>query len=75
MLKLIEGYYIVKIHALIDDADAPEEKAALSNLETWLGNAIKQLEAGRPLVVPDDAEMLAFKEPDDTNDKSGNDDW
>lgn len=74
LLKLIEGSYVVKIHALIDDADAPEEKAALSNLETWLGTTLKQLAAGRPLQVPDDAEMAVFKEPDDTTDKQ-NDDW
>ena len=74
LLKLIETSFIVKIHTLIDDADAPEEKAALSNLETWLGTATKELAAGRPLTEPAETEMAVFKEPDNTSDSRG-EDW
>ncbi len=74
LLKLIESDYLKKIHALIDTADAPEEKAALSNLETWLGNTMKELNARRPLVEPEEAKMEVFKEPDDTS-EAGGDSW
>ena len=68
MLQLIERSFVPKLHAIIDDADAPEEKAALSNLETWVDETRKTLAAGRGLPQPPEAEMPVFKEPDDTND-------
>ena len=54
----------------------PEEKAALSNLETWLGETRQQLGRGVALAEPSEAEMPAFKEPDDTsNARGGDDEW
>ena len=49
-------------------------QAAISNLDTWLGDALRTLQSRRPLVPPPDAEMPAFKPPDNTNDSQG-DSW
>ena len=63
------------VHKLIDPVeDAAEERAALSNLETWLADALKQLQAGKPLQEPAEADMPVYKEPDNTAD-AGDDSW
>ena len=50
------------------------EKAALSNLESWLAATTRELLiVGRGLQPPADADMPAFKEPDNTADAGGND--
>ena len=74
LLRHCRGVFVAKMHALVDKAEAPEEKAALSNLETWLDGALDGLAAGRPLEIPTDSEMPAFKAPDDTRD-AGEDAW
>ena len=42
--------------------------------DTWLGDALRTLQSRRPLVPPPDAEMPAFKPPDNTDDSQG-DSW
>ena len=74
LLRHTKEVTVVKIHELIDNADAPEEKAALTNLETWLDDTLKQLNAGRGLTPPAEIEMPVFKEPDNTDD-ARDDSW
>ena len=74
LLRLLSTGLCAKLHALIDKEDLPEERAALSNLETWLENALASLRQGQPLTEPEDAQMPAFKEPDNTED-AGGDSW
>ena len=75
LLRHISTDVVRKIHALIDQADAPEEKAALSNLETWLENTHAGLRQGRPIPEPAEMEMPAFKEPDNTSDARDDNSW
>jgi len=75
LLRLARSSFVSKVHSLIDAVeDAAEERAALSNLETWLDATLKELNAGRALTEPPEADMPVFKEPDNTAD-AGDDSW
>ena len=74
LLRHCRTVFVPKLHALIDNADKPEEKAALMTLEGWLDKGLAELAAGRPLVIPSEAEMPEFKPPDDTG-EGGDDSW
>ena len=75
LLQLISQALVPKIHLAIDSEDLPEEKAALVNLESWLESTQSTLQRGQPLPEPDDAEMPAFKEPDNTQEAGATDSW
>ena len=73
LLRLLANVYSPKIHSLVDGKDQPpEEQAAISNLDTWVGEALKKLE-GALIGAPPDADMPAFKLPDNT--KDAGEDW
>ena len=74
LLRFVAEVYVVRIAELLQKEDLPEERAALSNLTTWLEATRAELAARRPLQPPTDADMPAFKEPDNTND-AGDDSW
>ena len=71
LLHFLNGAYLPKVRALLDGVDPgllAEEIAAITLLEAWTVNALKDLAAGRPLAEPAASHMVEVKAPDDTRD-------
>lgn len=75
LLRLVAGPYSAKMHALVDGPEKPpEEQAALMTLDGWLKETLAAIDVQQTLPLPAEADMPAFKAPDDTS-GGGDDDY